>query len=594
MKIKMKRSLAAILALVMIFSLAACGGKDKGSDEGGDKAETIVLGKYTAVFKGYTLTKDDDGNDAMVLTYDYTNGSKDEQSFAWAFLFEATQAGEALGSPMYDENYNQITKNYEEKVQTGQTLEVSVALTLVNTTDDVTIVFSDFDDHAYTQTIKLSGTGVQDSGPEEAGSYQLYEMTFEGEVFDHDFLETSGFELYTMELSADGTGWLKIDGKGAITWGDGKITVDETGAVYTYEFKDGMITLTETTGDIMVFQKTGATGGSVLDKINGNQGGGTQVTSQDYWSGDWYGWWHVTSADGYWENLEDSWYDCCARIEKYNESSGYIEIWDEEGSGADEYMAESSVSFGMGTTDDGAMMSEDGSFWDCAIEHADWIVDPGASVVSRYNHMICIDGTYEDPENDGIFDYKIYLRPWGMDWEDVAADDEEMLPYNYETWYLPAIQAGEAMPDVIGSDYGGLAPGEVPDNQMEPQGGTGNDPNASAVDGTWQAPVYGDYGLSKASATGVVPMTRDALIDRISFYADSQIGSAPYDSLYNSMGYVHGKPLIDDPRWDTGKTHVYQWSIESGEYATLLFEVTDYSIGIEKLQVVETSPGLLN
>lgn len=45
---------------------------------------------------------------------------------------------------------------------------------------------------------------------------------------------------------------------------------------------------------------------------------------------------------------------------------------------------------------------------------------------------------------------------------------------------------------------------------------------------------------------------------------------------------------------DQWKTHVYQWSIESGEYATLVFEVTDYSIGIEKLQSVETSLGLLD
>ncbi len=44
--------------------------------------------------------------------------------------------------------------------------------------------------------------------------------------------------------------------------------------------------------------------------------------------------------------------------------------------------------------------------------------------------------------------------------------------YNYETWYLPAIQAGAEMPDVIGGDYGGLAPGEVPDDQMEGQGET--------------------------------------------------------------------------------------------------------------------------
>lgn len=508
MKMRTKRLLAAILALVMALSLAACGGKDKPADEtGSDQAETITLGKYTAVFKGYTLTKDEDGNDAMVLTYDYTNGSKEEQSFAWAFLFEAKQAGEDLGSPMFDENNNQITRNYEEKVQKGQTLEVSVALTLVNTTDDVTIHFSDFDDHEYTQTIKLSGSGGKEAGSAETVS-------------------------------------------------------------------------------------AGTSDGSKPE--SGNEGGGTQTVSQDYWSGDWYGWWYVPSADGYWEELENGWSDCCARIEKYDASSGYIEIWDESGSGADEYMAECAVSFGAGITENGGMMSEDGSFWDCAIKHADWIVDPGASAVSQYDHMICIDGTYEDPENDGGFDYKICLRPWGMDWEDVAADDAEMLPYYYASWYLPAIQAGEAMPDVIGGDYGGPDVGEIPDSQTEGQSGEMYDPNASAVDGVWQELVYGDYGLSKASATGVVSMTLDQFVDRISFYADSQIDYALYDSLYNSVWYVHGKPLIDDPRWDTGKTHVYQWSIESGEYATLVFEVTDYSLGIEKLRVVETSPGLLD
>jgi hypothetical protein len=65
--------------------------------------------------------------------------------------------------------------------------------------------------------------------------------------------------------------------------------------------------------------------------------------------------------------------------------------------------------------------------------------------------MICIDGTYEDPENEGSFAYKIYLRPWGMDWDDLAAADEEMLPDSYKTWYLPAIQTGEDMQDKIGA-----------------------------------------------------------------------------------------------------------------------------------------------
>lgn len=469
MKIKIKSLLAAILALVMALSLAACGGKDKGSDENSDKAETIVLGKYTAVFKGYTLTKDEDGNDAMILTYDYTNGSKEEESFAWAFFFVAKQNGQELGSPMFDENGSQITRNYEEKVQKGQTLEVALALTLVNTTDDVTIVFSDFDDHEYTQTIKLSCSGGKKAGPEEAGS-------------------------------------------------------------------------------------------SVLDKIKDNPGGGTQLASQDYWSGDWYGWWHVTSADGYWENLEDAWFDCCARIEKPDESSGYIVIWDEDGSGAEEYMAECAVSFGMGTTKNGAMMSEDGSFWDCAIEHADWIVDPGASVVSQYDHMICIDGSYEDPENDGGFDYKIYLRPWGMDWEDVAAADEEMLPYNYETWYLPAIQAGEAMPDVIGSgDF--LASGEVPDSQMEGQG-TGGEviPDSGTL---------GEYGFSVADATGVVPLDTLKAACR---YIQEHSSDLTYGAVYAQMGNVHGVAQTSGSAWQSGK-YEYKWSAESGEYLYVVFSV---------------------
>ena len=40
----------------------------------------------------------------------------------------------------------------------------------------------------------------------------------------------------------------------------------------------------------------------------------------------------------------------------------------------------------------------------------------------------------------------IYLRPWGSRWP--GSEDEK--PYYYESWYLPLIEAGEAMPDKIG------------------------------------------------------------------------------------------------------------------------------------------------
>ena len=72
-----EKILSVILAMILVLSLAACGGRGKTPGEtGSDQAETIVLGDHTAVFKGYTLTKDEDGRDALCLTYDYTNGSK--------------------------------------------------------------------------------------------------------------------------------------------------------------------------------------------------------------------------------------------------------------------------------------------------------------------------------------------------------------------------------------------------------------------------------------------------------------------------------------------------------------------------------------
>lgn len=175
--------------------------------------------------------------------------------------------------------------------------------------------------------------------------------------------------------------------------------------------------------------------------------GGVDLSDRDYWDGDWYGGWYIQSAYGYWEELEGLWYDCCARITKNDDSSGHVQIWDEDGSGNDEYMIECDVSFGPGVTDNDCMMSEEGWFWDADIGHADWIVDPGASMVSQYEHMICIDGSYEDPENDGGFSYMIFLKPWGASWDDVT--DENLVP-DYIDWYQSAIQDGAEMPNVIG------------------------------------------------------------------------------------------------------------------------------------------------
>lgn len=583
MKIKMKRSLAAILALVMALSLAACGEKDKGSDDGGDKAETIVLGKYTAVFKGYTLTKDDEGNDALVLTYDYTNGSKDEQSFAWAFLFEATQAGEELGSPMFDENGNQITKNYEEMIKKGQTLEVAIALSLVNTTDDVTIVFSDFDDHEYTQTIKLSGSGGNETGPEEAGSYKLYEMTSEGETFDNAFLESVGMDtLYTLDLAADGTGVLKLgEDESPVTWKDGTLTVTASGAVYTYEFRDGKITLQETNGDIMVFQKSGAAGSSGASGGLTPPEGGQTVDSepltayQEYWNGDWYGWMVYSNGTNDYESLDGFYWDCMARIEIDENGEGAMILWDEATS-VDDPRAGVMVCISDGGFEQGRLKSEDGWFVDGDVGNADWLVDPDGL---GYENLICIEGSYTDPEDFfSGYDYTIYLRPWGLDWADIEEEQPDSLPDYYYDWYLPAIQAGAAMPDVIGGDYSGLATGEVPDSQTESQGATGE---AIPDSGT-----LGEYGFSVADATGVVPLETLKAACR---YIQEHTSDLTYGAVYAQMGNVHGVAQTSGSAWKSGN-YEYKWCAESGEYLYVTFSVD--AAGNERMKGKSNSLGL--
>lgn len=304
----------------------------------------------------------------------------------------------------------------------------------------------------------LAACGGKPATLQEVGTYKLYEIMYDGETMDNETIALLGVDkLCSLELKEDGTGSIVIDEEAQITWGNGKITNTEANESYNYSYDNGKLTLEDETGAIVFLKNESA--GKVADS-SGNSGKASlkaptkqkndapQTEIGQYWSGDWYGWWQIEAATGYWEDTEANWYDCCARITMDSDSAGYIEIWDEDGS-ANVTMAECAVSFGAGTTSAGAMMSEDGFFWDTDLLHADWIVDPGASRVSDFDHIICINGHYDDPVNEGGFDYYIYLRPWGMDWADLEAVDENNLPSSYE-WYMAAIDAGQPMPDTIG------------------------------------------------------------------------------------------------------------------------------------------------
>ena len=345
MKQTKTKLLCLLLAVLMLLSsLTACG-KDKAKD-----SNLIKLGDYELLYKGACIMEDSDGNDAIVLSLDFTNNSKENASYLWSVDETLMQNGTELEVATVYTDYNTFTtviENQFEEVAPGATLEVQTAFVLNNASGEI-------------------------------------EATFE--------------ELLGSK--------------------SGTITIDPS-------------TLTRETGVNAGTEPTlpsAAADDALLE----------------WWNGEWYGWWKMTDCSGSYESMEGQWWDICGVIEIDADRTGTVTLWDEDYT-KDDAMVSAAVSLSdTGTGEHGTLTSEGGWFTDVALAHADWIVDPGLQELAD---IICIDGRYEN--GDDTYRYEIYLRPWGLYWDDV---EEENRPYLYADWYLPLIDAGKSMPDSIGAD----------------------------------------------------------------------------------------------------------------------------------------------
>ena len=137
MKQTKTKLLCLILAALMLLSgLTACG-KDK---EGKD-SNLIKLGDYELLYKGACIMEDSDGNDAIVLTLDFTNNSKENASYLWSVDETVMQNGVELeaASIITDyENLETVVSDQFTDVAPGATLEVRTAFVLKDTTSEKT------------------------------------------------------------------------------------------------------------------------------------------------------------------------------------------------------------------------------------------------------------------------------------------------------------------------------------------------------------------------------------------------------------------------------------------------------------------------
>lgn len=359
---KRRKLLCLLLAALMLLSLAACG---KGEEETKDP-NLLTVGEFELRYKGASIMKDYAGNDALVLTLDFTNNSEETTDYFWSIYETAMYNGTELEMAVVylnEETLESVDDSQYQDVAPGTTVEVQTAFELDNTTGEVEITFEEMDgDKNDSITIDLS--------------------------------------TVSRESPQNGTSPLTDDSKAE-----------------------------------------GAVGQAVMSDSGIGDSSGEQLC--DWWNGDWYGWWVMTGCWGYYEDMEGQWWDICGTIDIGEEGIGTVTLWDEDYTKS-EPMVSASVSLSeAGTGEFGTMMSEGGWFTDIDLEHADWIVDPG---LVDYPDMIHISGYYESSDDE--YSYDIYLRPWGTYWDDVMEED---LPAFYDDWYLPLIEAGESMPDSIGS-----------------------------------------------------------------------------------------------------------------------------------------------
>ena len=343
MKQSKMRILCLLLTAVMLLSLTACG-KDKKEEN----SNVMKFDDCELVYKSACIMDDFDGNDALVVTLDFTNTSSSNESYLWTLS--------------------------ETAIQNGEELEIATVYVSEDSFD--TVIDSQFDDVAPGKTLEVKSAFV------------LKDMSKVEVTFEESFGSKSN-----------------------------RITIDPS------TLSRGSASSTSNTGK------------------NPTQTGSEM---KDWWNGDWYGWWKMTGCSGYYEDMEGDWWDICGNIDIGADKTGVVRLWDEDYS-RDSLMAKVNVTLSSaGTGEHGTMTSEDGQFTDIAIEHADWIVDPG---LADRDDLICIDGYYENGDDE--FYYEIYLRPWGTYWDDA---DEDSRPKSYDDWYLPLIKAGKSMPDAIGAD----------------------------------------------------------------------------------------------------------------------------------------------
>ena len=154
--------LISALAAVLLFTFVSCSNqdhkpkaanaervaaaKDDETEAVDTKDDTVTIGKYTAVYKGSEKVKDSNGNDAVIIRFDYTNNSDEQESFAWSLFYDITQNNTALEPAIVwvsDNSFDTVDSGEYDEVPPGRSIEVVMTYKLTDTVSPIEMSFHD-------------------------------------------------------------------------------------------------------------------------------------------------------------------------------------------------------------------------------------------------------------------------------------------------------------------------------------------------------------------------------------------------------------------------------------------------------------------
>lgn len=160
----MKKYVSLLLAILLVFSLVACGNVDdkdtKDNTDTNDNTDTTTgdtvenkdtpkeiytLGDYTIEYKGAKLAIDDRGYEAVIITLDFTNNSDFEATCSDHLFSSAEQNDELMNWAIFSAD-----EYYKKTAAPGETIDVTYGYLLnlldwdgnINFTDAITLTIN--------------------------------------------------------------------------------------------------------------------------------------------------------------------------------------------------------------------------------------------------------------------------------------------------------------------------------------------------------------------------------------------------------------------------------------------------------------------